>query len=309
MPLGRSEEIRPDRTRFPVPTNLLTSVAKSESGEMQGWMAGLSERVTDLARRWGLDLSEPFQPGGSGSWVAPARDAAGRDAVLKVGWTHTEARDEADGLTIFGGEGAVEVYAFEHDGPTTALLLERCRPGHELRTRPEDEQHEVVAELLNRLWQVPLPVTHQFRPLGVMCDEWANHAASLHAAHPEILDPGLVRVGLDLFRTLPQTATEAVLLCTDLHAGNVLSGARRPWLLIDPKPYVGDPHYDVVQHLLNCTSSLQRDPHRLVRRVAGLAGLDPDRVQQWLFARCIQECPSWPALAPLARRIAPDTTL
>ena len=27
-------------------------------------------------------------------------------------------------------------------------------------------------------------------------------------------------------------------LFTDLHAGNVLSGQRRPWLLIDPNPYV-----------------------------------------------------------------------
>ena len=304
-----SEEVRPGRAEFPVPANVLASVAKSMSGERQAWLAGLPERVDDLARRWGLEVSEPFQPGGSSSWVAPAHDAAGRDTVLKVAWSHTEARDEAEGLAAFSGKGAVKVYAFEHDGPTTALLLERCRPGDDLRSRPEDEQHEVIAELLNRLRRVPLPAVHRFRPLSVMCDAWAEHAAGLHAAHPEILDPGMVRAGLDLFRTLPQTATEAVLLCTDLHAGNVLSGARRPWLLIDPKPYVGDPHYDVVQHLLNCTSSLQRDPHGLVRRVAGLAGLDPARVQQWLFARCVQECPTSPALAPLARRLAPGTSL
>lgn len=231
---------------------------------MQDWLADLQDRVTDLARRWGLHLSEPFQPGGSGSWVAPARDAAGRNAVLKVAWTHTEARDEAEGLTAFAGVGAVEVYAFEHDGPTTALLLERCRPGQELRTRVEDEQHEVVADLLNELRRVPIPAGHQFRPLSVMCDEWAEQPAARHGDQSVLLDPCLVSAGLHLFRTLPRTASEAVLLCTDSHTGNVLSGTRRRWLLIDHKPYIGGPHYDVLQHLLNCPDSLKRDPHGLI---------------------------------------------
>ncbi|MHB1836702.1 MAG: aminoglycoside phosphotransferase family protein [Solirubrobacteraceae bacterium] len=32
--------------------------------------------------------------------------------------------------------------------------------------------------------------------------------------------------------------------CTDLHAENVLCSQREPWLVIDPKPYVGDPAYE-----------------------------------------------------------------
>jgi streptomycin 6-kinase len=237
--------------------------------------------------------------------VAPVRDAAGHEAVLKVGWTHTEARDEAEGLAVFGGEGAVQVYAFEHTGPTTAILLERCRPGYELRIRPEREQHEVITALLRRLWRVPLPTGHRFRPLTVMCDEWADRSAAAHAARPGILDPGLIRAGLRLFRTLPRQASRSALLCTDLHVGNVLAGTRRPWLLIDPKPYVGDPHYDVLQHLLNCTESLQKDPRGLVHQVAQFAALDADRAEQWLFARCVQDSPDWPALALVAQRLSP----
>ena len=181
--------------------------------------------------------------------------------MLKVGWTHTEGRDEAEGLALFGGEGAVEVLAFEHDGDTTSLLLERCIPGEELRTRPEYEQDEVIADLLLRLWSVPLPAEHGFRPLSQMCDEWADEVEDKLADRPTAMDPGLARDGLRMFRELPRSATRSVLLCTDLHAGNVLSGQRRPWLLIDPKPYVGDPHYDVLQHLLNCSGRLSDDPH------------------------------------------------
>jgi streptomycin 6-kinase len=290
---------------FPVPLNLRAGAAHGSSAELQAWVTSLPDLVGELGRRWGLELFQPFQPGGSGSWVAPARDAAGREAVLKVGWTHTEARDEAEGLAVLDGEGAVEVYAYERDGPTTAILLERCRPGHELRTRPEREQHDVITELLRRLWHVRLPARHGFRPLQVMCDAWADQADTAYASHPGLLDPGVVREGLQLFRTLPRTAAVSVLLCTDLHAGNVLAGSRRPWLLVDPKPYVGDPHYDVLQHLLNCPESLRRDPRGLLQHVSDLAGLDADRVEQWLFARCVQASPGRPSLARVVHHLRP----
>jgi streptomycin 6-kinase len=85
-----------------------------------------------------------------------------------------------------------------------------------------------------------------------MCDTWADEferkdpAAS---APKRVLDPGLARDGIALFRTLPATAEREVLLCTDLHAGNVLAARRKPWLVIDPKPHLGDPTYDPLQHM------------------------------------------------------------
>ena len=96
-----------------------------------------------------------------------------------------------------------------------------------------------------------------------------------------------------------------MLLCTDLHAGNILAAERERWLVIDPKPYVGDPTYDVLQHLLNCRARLVADPWDLVGRMAGLAGVDKDRLALWLFARCVVESIHWPDLREVARRLAP----
>src|SRR4029453_19553345 len=121
------------------------------------------------------------------------------------------------------------------------------------------------------------PPDHPFRPLSVMAGEWVAQAEARLAADPGRLDAGLAREGLALFRELSRTGPFDALLLTDLHAGNVLSGERRPWLLIDPKPYVGDPHYDIVQHLLNCDESLLADPIRLLSRVADRAGRAPGR--------------------------------
>ena len=301
-----------------VPTYLQASTDVGGPARV-AWLAALPNRVEELTARWGLDLGEPFDPGGNCAWVAPGTDRSGREVVLKLAWQHIEALHEAEGLAALGGQGAVEVYAFEHLAParpgggppgdtdTTAMLLERCRPGTELRGRPEAEQHVVVTDLLRSVWAVDLPSDHPFRPLSVMADDWVVRAEARLAADPARLDGGLAREGLALFRELSRPGPTEVLLFTDLHAGNVLSGQRRPWLLIDPKPYVGDPHYDVLQHLLNCNGSLQADPIGLLTEVADLAGLDAGRVRQWLFARCVQESLAegspWPALDVELRRL------
>ena len=95
----------------------------------ESWLAALPAVVAGLAERWSLRVEEPFDPGGYVSWVAPARDPAGRDLVLKVGWRHYEADHEPDGLADWNGRGAVILYATETFDETIALLLERCRPG------------------------------------------------------------------------------------------------------------------------------------------------------------------------------------
>jgi streptomycin 6-kinase len=140
-----------------------------------------------------------------------------------------------------------------------------------------------------------------------MADDWAVRAEARLAAEPGRLDAGLAREGMTMFRELSRTGPSEALLLTDLHADNVLSGQRHPWLLIDPKPYVGDPHYDVLQHLLNCNASLQANPIGLLTEVADRAGLDAGRVAQWLFARCVQEClsdgPPWPGLDVVLRKL------
>lgn len=88
--------------------------------------------------------------------------------------------------------------------------------------------------------------------------------------------------------------------------GKRSGGARRePWLVVDPKPYVGDPAYDGLQHMLNCGERLAVDPTGLARRMADLLELDADRMILWLFARCVQGSVGDPSLRPVAVALAP----
>ena len=290
---------------FLMPRNLADAIRVDGDERRRLWVGSLPAVVARLERAWSVTVGAPFQPGGQTAWVAPARTVNGDAVVLKVAWRHPEADHEPEGLHVWDGDGAVRLYASDHFDDTIALLVERCVPGTPLTSRAEADQDTVIASLLHRLWRDP-PSGHRFRPLQQMCDAWADAFEQKTATRPVDLDPGLARAGIALFRTLPATAERRVLLCTDLHAGNVLAATRDPWMMIDPQPYVGDPHYDVTQHLLNCDQRLHADPHGLARRMADLAGLDPDRVRLWLFARCVQESIDWPApLTDIARRIAP----
>jgi streptomycin 6-kinase len=269
------------------------------------WMQELPATVAEVAARWSLDLDAPFEPGGYCSWVAPARTSDGADVVLKVGWDHDEAEHEADALRLWNGNGAVRLLApAERVGASYVLLLERAQPGITLAlSMPEPDQDVVLCDLLQRLW-VPPPAGHPFRPLADMCAMWAEEFRVKNEKRQLDLNPALVEAGLELFVSLAAPAATDVVLCTDLHPENILSAEREPWLAIDPKPYVGDPAYDVLQNMLNMTR-VRDDPVWLADRMAALTGLDRGRVRQWAFARFVVESidKPWiitaiPALAP-----------
>lgn len=248
------------------------------------WLERLPDAVRDLQRRWSISLGVPFDGENvSCAWVAPAVRGDGTSAVLKVGMPHMEGEHELDGLRFWNGDPTVRL--LESDAELNAMLLERCEPGSSLRALPESEQDVVVSRLLRRLWRVP-PEAYPFRPLEAMITYWSDRTLS---NVDRWADVGLVREGLHLLEELPRTSELSVLLATDLHAGNVLRAQREPWLVIDPKPFVGDPAYDATQHLLNCETRLRADPEGTIRRFADLLGVSGERVHLWTFARAAAE--------------------
>ena len=94
----------------------------------------------------------------------------------------------------------------------------------------------------------------------------------------------------------------ALLLHTDLHAGNVLAAEREPWLAIDPKPWVG-------ARLRRDPAHLQRlflkgaDAEALASWMARLLDLDLNRILLWLFARAVEASPYWGGMADLAQTL------
>lgn len=272
----------------------------SNNPDRTAWLGRLADIVANLEHRWSISVQSPFDNTEvSCAWVAPATRADGTAAVLKLGMPHLEGEHEIQGLRFWDASPTVRL--LEADDDLNAMLIERCVPGTALRALPEPDQDVVIAGLLRRLWRMPSS-PHPFRPLSVMLDHWSTETLAASERWP---DAGLVREGLRLFDELARTAPVETLLVTDLHAGNVLRSQREPWLVIDPKPFVGDPAYDVTQHLLNCARLLS-DPDGLIARMADLVGQDRDRVRAWTFARTATEFRAgWNgALTAVARSIA-----
>jgi hypothetical protein len=72
------------------------------------------------------------------------------------------------------------------------------------------------------------------------------------------------------------------------------------------KPHVGDPTYDVTQHIFNGVFIEGLDAGALASRMASLLDLDLDRILLWLFARAVEASPYWLGMADLARTLAPS---
>ena len=284
-----------------IPERLAASCRKTPV--RAAWLERLPDVLRDLEHRWSLTLDAPFDSDEvSCSYVAAVVLADGTPAVLKIGMPHFEGEHEIHGLRFWHGDPTVRLLMADDD--LGAMLLERCEPGTVLRTLPEREQDVVISGLLRRLWRAPL-AQHPFRPLSALAEYWSEETL----AHIEQwLDTGLVREGLRLFKELPRTEPTELVLATDLHAGNILRAERQPWLVIDPKPFVGDPAYDATQHLFNCSARLRSDPDGMIRSFADLLGVDHERVRLWTFARAAAEPrDDWSNgdLVALARAIAP----
>jgi streptomycin 6-kinase len=260
-------------------------------GEQAGraWIEGLPGVVAGLARRW--ELRPDGQPylGGSHSLVLDVTRAGGAPAVLKVPVRDEENRSEAEALRLYAGDGAALLYAA--DAGSGALLLERLVPGTPLTSHPDrDLAIDMVSALLRRLRR-PVPDGHPFPLVRDLVGRWTEAVPRGLARHPELVPAALVREVAAAVPALALPEDREVLVNRDTHLGNVLAAEREPWLLIDPKPLVGEPAFDggwLLIDALRPAPSAEYARRQAARIGAGL-GVDPDRVRAWALLRAAED--------------------
>ena len=271
--------------RVDLPDVLAASLRTTFGDGGRRWVEDLPMRIDDAQRRWDITIEAPFLPGGVTSFVAPARDAQGNDLVYKITVPHEEAVGEEAALMAYAGDGAVQLLASQPR--TFESLLERAVPGTDLWSVQDDrERVEATCGLMARLWR-PVPESSIGR-LAPVAGRWADvtERRLITLELPWISGP--IERGIDLLRTLPHDQTaDAVLLHGDLHPGNILAAEREPWLVIDPKPLVGDPAFEPVQILTQRAGRIAEPPELDVvasrlSLIAGLVELDPERGSQFV---------------------------
>jgi len=263
-------------------------VAFADRGpDWAAFVDGLPRSLSDLLEQWQLVVdAEPTH--GYCALVLPVRTPGGTPAVLKIGFPDDESEHEHLALQHWHGRGAVQL--LRADPHRRAMLLERLHR-EDLTGLWDLEACEVVAGLYGRI-HVPAPP--QLRTLTSYVERWASDLDRLprDAAVPR----RLVEQARALCRDLvADDASTGVMVHGDLHYENVLAGDREPWLVIDPKPMSGDPHYEPAPMLWNRFDELATDSGLSVRdglrrrfhTLVDAAGLDEDRARDWVVVRMV----------------------
>lgn len=266
-----------------VAPHLLDNWADWRLGDVDALAADVLTRCEDAKRAWGLEALEPM-PGGAVALVLAARTGSGADAVLKLSPRPAEQTSSLEGaaLALWADRGfAPRVIAARDDGMT--LLLERVRPGESLAERgaSADEVIETVGALCRQIHLRAGEIGDLGFPTladHALGDGWSRSLAGTRE-HDELA-------------ALLVAGSDERLLHVDLHALNVLRGPRG-WLVIDPKPCVGDPCAEIYGFLDGAPlNELPDDGARAqtwlrarLARYGAASGEDPERLAAWLRIR------------------------
>ena len=258
---------------------------REPTGRWQEWLDRLPRLHAEVVEAWGLRVeTEPWHGYASLVWPVRHEDGAG---ALKIGFPHSESEHEHLALQHWHGRGAVRL--LRADPGRGAMLLERLDPT-DLTEAWDIEACEVVGQLYRDL-HVPAPP--QLRTLTSYVATWTERLAALPRSAP--LPRRLVEQAVSLGRDFAaDPASVGTMIHGDLHYENVLTSTRPDgprWLVIDPKPMSGDPHYEVAPLLWNRWNELEGDVRGGVRRrfhaTIDAAGLDEDRARDWVVVRML----------------------
>ncbi len=251
------------------------------------WLDVLPRRIVDLLDDWELRRDGDEVWHGFCSAVLPVRTSSGGRAVLKVSFDgDDEGRHE--GLALQHWTGRRTVRLLRADPSRRALLLERLTR-RDLTTLPDLTACAVVAGLYPEVHTAAMP---QLRPLTSYVAAWLD---DLEVSGPDVpLPRRMVIQALSLGRDLvADPGSTGVVVHGDLHYENVLADDDGTWVVIDPKPMSGDPHYEPAPMLWNRWDEVLAAPdaRTAVRRrfhtLVDDAGLDKDRARDWVVVRSV----------------------
>lgn len=236
---------------------------------VKAWIAGLPELADHICARWGLHQVGPARCGGQGVLLPVAR--AGRAYALKL-QPDEELAEAALGLEAWAGRGVVAL--IEQDLAVGALLLEWLDGERSLVDVPIGEAVAIAGRLIREM-AVPGPTTGLPRLIDLARD-WAD-GGLIRRNTTGLVPAEIVRTAARWCAELgPMTAN--TLLSRDLHYENVLSGRGDAWVVIDPKPMIGDPEYAVAPLLWRRLSDDLTDRWRVL---LDSGGLDERKARGW----------------------------
>lgn len=214
------------------------------------WLAELPDVIALLERRWEITVGQALT-GGTGSYVARARTAAGSDAILKIAIPEVGFADELRVLASAQGHGYVRLLAYDRE--REAMLLEALGQPMASLALPPEQKIALLCQMLRQAWQAP-------RPTGLVVmpdDEKAGQLARMvsrawedlgHPCSEQIVNEALQYAER---RAAAFDLERCVVVHGDPHPWNALQvlaprvGAEAGFVFVDPVGFLADPAYDL----------------------------------------------------------------
>lgn len=257
------------------------------------WLVGLADLVADLEPRWSITVGQPLT-GGTASYVARARTADGRDAVLKAAIPGQDFARQVQTIADAQGRGYVGLLAC--DLARHAMLLEALGPPMSRLDLPAEDMIVALCQTLRQAWSLPRPADmvvdptqEKARELGELVGRlWVElgRPCSTAVADQAMLFSERRAAAFDL--------EQCVVVHGDPHPVNALrvlgrrSGAESGFVFVDPDGFLADRAYDLGVVLRDwCPHLLAGDAASLARRYCRLlateTGVDERAIWEWGF--------------------------
>lgn len=248
----------------------------------QTWLDELPAIVETCAKQWSLRIGKPYE-GSSTSLVLPAIQGGTDTVVLKIQFPHWESTHEGAALACWNGSGAVRL--LEHDDDHHALLIESCSPGGHLAKQEPKYALGVMINLLPQLWK---RASGPFESLATQVDRWLNELPQNYSRARKPFESILLDEAIEVLTSLAVSQGEQVLIHQDLHGNNVLNAERATWLVIDPKPLIGEREFALAP-IIRSREFGHGKEHVIGRldRLSYELGLNRERARGWALGQTI----------------------
>lgn len=263
-----------------VPDRFAKDTITREGKAGKTWIEALPRIVETRCRQWRLAINGPVRHGYTGLAIPVQRDDEA--FVLKVYWRDSDTDTAVLALTVWNGQGAAKVLAY--DPEAGAMLLEKLDPHASLENVAIGAAIEIAGRLLRRL-AIPAPdnmptITDlAARMRQLMPQRWAQYGRPFSR---QLLDEVC-----DQTEQLGATSTN-LMTDYDLHYTDILAGQREPWLMIDPKAIAGDPEFSLAQLLWTRLEDIEagKGIEYHFQALVEAAKLDEALARRWTIIRC-----------------------
>ncbi len=271
-----------------LPPDFVRNVTALCGDKGKEWLDRLPNIISKLQEKWAIKAVGHFHKL-SYNYVANALSKNGESVVLKIGLPldDVEIYGEAAYLKALNGQGSAKLLNF--DSELQAVLLERLSPGNTLKSVYKKDQGEAVSVAINILKRILRPVTKDSVEFTKL-DDWFD---GLKRASQTEFPHDYAEKALTFYKELSSDSQNIFLLHGDLHHDNILSAAREPFLVIDPKGLIGHVGYDIGVFLNNHYDWLEWDgklEHKLddaVGKFAEAFELDESAIRKFAFCQMV----------------------